>query len=255
MKKLIGMAIFGLAVAGFALDASAQGRGGRGGMGGGGMMSRLMILNMGGDNLSKELDLSDDQAEQLADLREEMRGMMGRGGQGGGGGGGGGRGGNAEAMAEMEKEVMGILTDKQKKRLTGIFVQVAGFNALMDNEVAEAIGLSEDDQADLKEAIEDAGMEMREQMQELMQSEDRGAMREKMMELRDEANKKIMGMLSESQRKKLEDLKGATFEMPQRGRGGAGGQGGAGGGGRGGQGGGRGGQGGDGGGGDGRTDF
>lgn len=229
-----------LALTAFSVDAQAQGPGGMMAR----MQSRAMIMLRGGEDLQKELKITEDQMGKFTELAEEARGLMG-GGRGGGGGGGGP---DLSALNDIEKDMLKILDDNQRKRLTGIYVQVAGFASLQDDEVANAIGLSDADREKIDEKIDDISRDMQEEMQALMQSGDREGMRQAMTEMREKANQKVMALLSEDQAKKLEDLKGKKFDMPQGfgGRGGAGGRGGEGG--RGGQGGGRGGRGGDGGG-------
>ncbi len=248
MKSYMSFVVFGLAVLGFSAQAMAQGGGGgRGGMGRGGGMGRLMILTRGGEELNKELSLTDDQTEKLGDLAEEMRGMFG--------GGGGGRP-DPEDIADMEKEAMAILDEKQNDRLTGIFAQVSGAAALSDAVIAKKLGLTDDDKKKIADAIEESQSSMREKMQELRDSgDDRDAMMEKMQELRKESTDSVLAVLSTEQKEKFAKLQGEKFEMaggmfggrggPGGGRGGAGGgaggagggRGGAGGGGRGGQGG------------------
>ncbi|MEQ1905134.1 MAG: hypothetical protein ABL888_13175 [Pirellulaceae bacterium] len=214
MKKLLALAVGCVAVLAFGQDATAQGRGG--GMMGR-MQTRLMTMVRGGEALQKELNLSDEQKEKLTKLGEEAREAMGA-----------ARGGgevDQDALKDIEKEAIGVLDEKQKTRLLGIHVQVAGFASLKDDDVAKAIGLEGESREKVNAKIDEVSEDMTSKMQELFQSGDREAMRGKMTELRDAANKDVMALLSEEQTKKLEELKGAKFEMPQ-GRGGPGGGGG-----------------------------
>ncbi len=241
MKKVLvlGVTCFLVLVA-LSATSMAQGRGqgggGRGGMGGRGM-SRIMLLRA--EPVQKALDLSDDELAEIEEIMEEAMP----------GGGGGGRP-DPEAIAKAEKEVMGVLSDKQKKRLTGIYAQVAGTRALMDEAVAKELKIDDDLKEEIQAKLDDMAAGMREKMQEIMEEAggDRQAAMEKMQELRADMDKEVLALLSDSQRKAFDELKGEKVEMPMMG----GGRGGPGGG-RGGQGGGRGGQGG----GDGgsRTDF
>ncbi len=218
MKKLMALAIGCAAFLAFGQDAMAQGRGGMMGR----MQTRLMTLVRGGEALQKELNLSDEQKEKMTKLGEEARELLGA-----------ARGGgevDQDAVNDIEKEALTVLDDKQKTRLLGIHIQVAGFAALKDDDVAKAIGLEGDDREKINTKIDEVSEDMTSKMQELFQSGDRESMRTKMTELRDAANKDVMGLLSADQTKKLEELKGEKFEMPQ-GRGpGGGGPGGGGGG-------------------------
>lgn len=255
MKKAL---IFGacclLVLVAFTATSMAQGRGqGGGGPGGGrgGMgrpMSRISLLRA--ESVQKALELSD---EDVAEIKEIMNDVMPA---GGGAGGGGGRP-DPEAMASAEKEILGLLDDKQKKRLLGIMAQAQGARALLEKDVAKELNLDDDLQEEIRGKLEDLAAGMREKMGPIISElgENPEAARSKMQELRAEMDKEVLALLSDSQKKAFEDLKGEKVELPQPqmgmggGRGGRGGQGGGGGGG----GGGRGGEGGGGGG--GRTDF
>ncbi len=216
MKTLIFSAAALVAFTLVAGTAEAQGPGGMLRR----MQSRAMIMMRGGESLQKELKITEDQMAKFNELAEEMRGMFG---------GGGGGGPDFDALADVEKEMMKILDDSQKKRLTGIYVQVAGFMTLKDDEVAKAIGLSDAERAKIDEKIDDVSQKMQEEMQDLFQSGDRQAMRQAMTEMREKANKEVFALLTSEQAKKLEELKGEKFEMPQGfGRGGRGGGGGGG---------------------------
>ena len=256
MKKAV---VFGvtclLVVVALSATSMAQGRGqggggggGRGGMGRG--MSRLMLLRA--ESVQKALDLSDDKVSEIQAIMEDVMP-----GVGGGGGGGGGRP-DPEAMAGAEKEIMGLLDDKQKKRLLGIFAQASGARALVDADVAKELKIDDDLKEEIQGKLDDMATGMREKMQGIMEETggDRQAAMAKMQELRAEMDKEVLALLSDSQKKALEELKGEKVELPMMGGGGRGGQGGGGRGGQGGggQGGGRGGQGGGGDGGS-RTDF
>jgi hypothetical protein len=75
---------------------------------------------------------------------------------------------------------------------------------------------------------------MREEMQAMFQDRenfDRDAAREKMTKLREQIEKDVLAVLTASQKKQFEQMKGEPFEMPRpefggRGRGGQDGQGG-----------------------------
>lgn len=247
MKKAL---IFGvtcvLLLVALTADAMAQGRGqgGRGGGGGGGGfggrgMSRMMLLRA--EPVQKALDLSDETTEKIQAIIEENMPAPG--------GGGGGRP-DPEAMAKAEEEVLGLLDDKQKKRLLGIYAQAAGSRALLDDNIAKELKIDDDLKSEIQGKLDDMAAGMREKMQEIMAEagDDRQAAMEKMQAMRADMDKEVLSLLSDDQKKAFEDLKGEKVELPMMGRGGQGG-------GRGGQGGGRGQGGGGGGGGGSRTDF
>jgi Spy/CpxP family protein refolding chaperone len=120
--------------------------------------------------------------------------------------------------AETHKQIAEILQPEQLKRLKQIQLQQEGPSALRRPEVAEALGLSKDQTAEL----EKAATENQEKAGKLFQSAwgqggqdrgQRGGTREKMQELRKEFEQKAMGVLSGDQKKKLVELMGPQFEL------------------------------------------
>jgi hypothetical protein len=146
-----------------------------------------------------------------------------------------------EQRAEMEKQrlerakeerakLAEILLPHQLDRLTEIYVQVAGVEALQDELVAEKLTISDAQKTQIAE-IRRANQEARgEQMRELFGGGGGGdpeAARAKMDELRKAGDAKLLAVLSADQQKKFEEMKGKPFKMPEGfGRGGFGGRGG-----------------------------
>lgn len=138
----------------------------------------------------------------------------------------------AERMTQMKEQLEEVLLPEQLERAEQIALQVQGVRALSNEQVAEKIGLSADQQERLKEVQQTIQDDMRGKMREMfaggMGGVDRDSMREKMLELRTEMEAKVLGVLTEEQKAKFEAMKGETFEMAQRvggfqGRGGQGG--------------------------------
>lgn len=143
----------------------------------------------------------------------------------------------SEKKAAAVREKLGkVLLPPQMKRLGEIFVQAQGVGALRDAFVVKELGLSEDQvkqiTAILQKSQDDSMKLFREAggggggapSPELM---------EKVGKIRADAEKESMAQLKEEQKKKLEEMKGKPFELPQfgppgggRGAGGGGGAGG-----------------------------
>ena len=104
-----------------------------------------------------------------------------------------------------------ILLPNQMTRLTEIYVQVQGANAVNDPVIAKELDITDSQ----KEEMAEVRASMREKMAELREIEDRAEMREKMREMNDEASEKVMGVLTKSQTSKLAEMKGDKFDMPQ----------------------------------------
>lgn len=277
-----------------AQEPGREGPGGPGGRGPGGApgeMARWMLLGI--EEVQDALGLDDEQKSAVSEAVTALvpqRGRGGRGGEGGragggrggeggagggggggGGGGAGGRGGeggsggppsdNSEAMAARAaamETLDGLLTDEHRARLNGILIQALGTRAISDRQIAEKLEISEEQQESIRAAMEDMVGEVRAAMQDLMADgpPDREAMQEIAEELSADLDEKLGAVLTDDQKKMLEEMKGEAVELPESvqrirmmsmglrgGRGGPGGPGGPGGDG-GGPGGGRGGEGG-----------
>lgn len=196
------------------------GAGGRGGFGGpGGGMTGLL---MSGD-VRDELEISDEQLADLRSMGEEMRDQMRSMFQGMRDLSPEERRERFESMrADMEdmrlqaEDRMGeILLPHQMARLREINLQQqvrrGGLQGALRGELAEELGLSEQQREDLAAKAE-----------ELQQD-----MQEKIEQLRNDAREELMSLLTPDQRSKLESMMGSDFEMQQRGfdgrRGGPGG--------------------------------
>ena len=126
----------------------------------------------------------------------------------------------AERMAKMKEQLEEVLLPEQLERAEQIVLQLQGVRALGNKDVAEKIGLSTDQQQQLKEVQQTVQDDMRSEMREMfaggMGGVDRDAMREKMQELRVKMEAKVMDVLTEDQKAKFQAMKGEAFEMPQR---------------------------------------
>ena len=218
----------------FASLAEAQGRRG----GGRGISRTALALN---EQVQDELEVTDEQKEQLAEMRQAGR----RGGEGGerrrgeseqgdrpprrGEGGERsnrqrrGPGGGAQSLERVQAEIDGlaeVLLPHQMERLSEIYVQVMGQRAINDPVIASQLEISDDQKSEMEEIQSD----MREEMMSLRETVEREEMREKMTEMMEETNKKMFAVLSDSQRKQLDKMKGKEFDIdmedlaPRRGR-------------------------------------
>lgn len=262
MRGILTFSVVALSAVMLAGDAQAQrgggggfggGRGGFGGGMGGGGVQKVSLLRL--ESVQDELGVDESQLEQI----QAMRGA-GRGERGGRGGQGGAERPNfrdmneedrreaievmrqeaAQRQKEQDEKLAEILGPDKTARLNEIYLQAAGVSALQDPTVAEKLGLTQDQQEEMRQVSQDVMADFRETMQE---GGDREAMRERMTEMRAEVEKETMAVLSDDQKEKFNEMKGAPFTLSDEDRqalrgGGRGGRGGdAAGGGRGGRGG------------------
>ncbi len=248
MSRLLRLSILAsvvLALAVLASPAMAQPPGGAGGGGrfGGGMMGGMMGGGMMGGGLGllrieqvqEELKLTEEQKTKLQDLADKLREQGGRGQRGdfqnlseeerrerfqqmmaeG-----------QKRMEEARKSVEEILTADQAKRLKQIEWQQLGPAALLQPEVAEAVGLSGEQKEQLATVAREAGEkrmqlfqgarggeqgDRRQQGQDMRQRFEE--MREKGEQITQEFNKKSMAVLESEQKGKLKELMGTPFEL------------------------------------------
>jgi Spy/CpxP family protein refolding chaperone len=212
----LGMAIAAVAIAvivsqiAVAQNEGRRGRGGRGGGPGGpggpgGFLNMNMLLSV--DKVQTELKLSDEQKSKLEKVNKEVseeRSKLRESGTRP----------DPEKMEKMREanqaKVNEVLDAGQQKRLMGIYIQVAGPRALGDPAVAKELKITDEQKTKLREALgsmrpaRDGGGA-------------RGGSREeaqaKMEKARDEANKKVMEVLTADQQKKLESLKGEKVDI------------------------------------------
>ena len=226
MTRLLTVCVAALALT--ASTAWAQpGRGPGGPMGGmmGGQGMGLMLL--ANAQVQKELELVDDQKAKIkelsdklqADMREAFSGMrdlsaeerqkkmeeLRKKGE--------------ERITSLQKDVDKILLPHQQKRLKQIRFQTLGDRALSDAEIIKELGIT-DEQKSKIEAIakesREANQKLFEGIRDVPQAERQAKMaelREKTDKARKEAQDKTLGILTDAQKAKLKELKGAEFKI------------------------------------------
>lgn len=134
-----------------------------------------------------------------------------------------------ERAREEKARLAEVLLPEQMKRLSEIYVQVAGMGALQDEDVATELGITESQKSKLADVQRQNQEAMGAAMREMFQGGgggDRDAGRAKMEQLRKDSDAKLLAVLSSDQQKKFDALKGKAFAMPEnafRGPGGPGG--------------------------------
>ena len=135
-----------------------------------------------------------------------------------------------ERTREENAKLAEILLPNQLKRLNEIYVQQAGPGALLDDEIAKTLSVSDSQKAKLVEVSQQNQEAFGALMREMFQGGgDREANRAKMDEVRKAGEAKMLAVLSADQQKKFEEMKRKPFAMPEGGFGRGGGPGGQGG--------------------------
>lgn len=197
-------------------DAAAQpGRGG--GRGRGGFGGSLDLLRRG--DVRQELGLDDAQIEAVSGIgdslrsSDEFRSMFSR-----------MRGASDEERQQMFTRMRDLMDEKVKEaikpeqftRLQELNLQQQGMRALGSSSVAEALKLSDDQQAKVRETMEWYGEARREMFSAGgdLSDEERDAMREKLQEQFEE---KLSGVLTDSQKTDFTKRQGKKFEFTEDG--------------------------------------
>ncbi len=215
MKRILTMLAVVAVVSSLALaQGGGQRRGGFFQAGGPGLLMR--------PDVQKELKISSSQVSKIEALIESQRGQRFAGGGGGGGGGGrgGGRGGGGRGFRgggglspEMVKSLKGILDEAQYKRFEELSLQQAGGFALMREETAKKLALTDAQKNELQELSQD----MRADMQDIFSGGggDRQAMMEEMRSLREDYGKDMLKVLTADQKKTWTAMLGKKFKFQQ----------------------------------------
>lgn len=221
------------------------GQRGPGGMRGPGIMGGGISGLLRREQVQKELKLTEDQKSGLRQMAEERMAQMRE------RFGGGDRGtreelSDADRQAQREErikqiqeqaknteeKVRGLLKPEQFKRLKQIELQQQGVNGLNRPDIAQALGLTEEQKQGMKEIFgglqkqtEEIGEQSRSVFQGFREAgeEERAKLREKGEQLRakgeairKEAQQKAMALLTDEQKGKLKGLMGEPFQLEQR---------------------------------------
>lgn len=127
-----------------------------------------------------------------------------------------GRGGNPELRKSLADsawgELPGILRPEQERRLREIETQARGAQALLDPDIQERLGLSEDQKGQLRTLLDAVRAEAQELMRQA-KAQRNPQSAEKVAGMRRDALTRATAILTESQNQSFRDLLGAPFEL------------------------------------------
>jgi Spy/CpxP family protein refolding chaperone len=204
IKKLIILAAIGMAA------VSAFGQGFRGGMAG--MMTSPVGL-MNRDDVRTELQLTDDQKNKLAELRESTQSKIRETFQNASGDFAAAQKAMEPILADANDQINKILTADQQKRLKEIGYQIGGYAIVAtDKDLQTSLALTDEQKSkisDLFKTMEAANASLREKAsnQEISRQEaGQGAMKN-----RQALSSQIEGLLTAEQKSKFKDMQGKPF--------------------------------------------
>ncbi len=115
-----------------------------------------------------------------------------------------------EAGAQLSK----VLTEEQNKRLRGIAIQARGAQALLSDDLAGELKLSDEQKAKIREVIESSRDKQRQLFRDVREGKiDRSEIRAKFEEIRKQVQKDAEAVLTDEQRQRLAEIKGEPFEF------------------------------------------
>ena len=196
MQITLAAAVVAMAVSPALAQQQRQRQGGGRGFGGGGVMNLL-----GQESVQKELKLSDEQVKKIQELgtkqreafqglrdlsQEERRTKM------------------QELTKANDKAIGEILKPNQLKRARQIALQRQGATAVLNEDVAKSLNITDDQ----KQKIREIQAKAREESQGAGFDEEG---RKKREEVRKQTNEKVMALLTAEQKTKLKEMQGEPF--------------------------------------------
>lgn len=200
--------------------------GGPGGFGGG-----FDVYLLATPEVQKELGVSDEQKGLIEDMMTDIRNQMQQGGRNQGGAGNfqnlseeerrklfeEGRKRMEEFNKKAEEMVNMVLEPRQTERFGQLRLQRSGVSAFNRSEVAEKLGLTQDQKDKMKKIQDDARPDPSAfaNIRDLSEEERREAFT-KMREKGEKANADILNLLKTEQKETWAKLQGKKFEFPQQ---------------------------------------
>jgi hypothetical protein len=124
---------------------------------------------------------------------------------------------------QADERIAKVLEAEQRERLDQLRLQRDGVAALARPEIAEKLGLTEDQVASIRRIQDQSRPRVPGGFNPEQSEEDRRAMFDRMREQREKADSDILAVLSEAQRDQWQRMQGKPFEFPMFGFGGRGG--------------------------------
>ncbi|MCI0334634.1 MAG: hypothetical protein L0228_15565 [Planctomycetes bacterium] len=187
-----------------------EGRRWRGGPGGGRLGGASSVRLASLNEVQDALKLSDDQKTKVEEINDQFRSNFRKLLQ---------EGGRREEMQKLNQNASAklaeLLDDEQEKRLRGITIQVMGANAVVaDPALAKELNVTDEQKSKLKETQQSIMRAMGDAFRKMRDSDASGKdRRAKFEELRAEAEKKLLAVLTTEQQNQLNALKGKKVEI------------------------------------------
>ncbi|MCI0458727.1 MAG: hypothetical protein L0Z62_17350 [Gemmataceae bacterium] len=169
-----------------------------------GVMNNPQLILLNQKPVQEDLKLTNEQTKKVGELQQKQRAAL--------------KGANPrERLAKMkevndaiQKDIKEMLKPEQSKRLGQLQVQQRGLNAFFDPQIAKDLGLTPDQQRQVREAIQGVGQ----QRQTIIQANQGNAqaIRDKLAELDKATMEGIVRSLTDEQRTKWKGMAGEPFK-------------------------------------------
>lgn len=118
-----------------------------------------------------------------------------------------------EKQAEVTEQIEDVLLPGQYDRLQQIMLQNQGSAALMRPEIREQLDLTKQQIDQINQAQQKTRQEMGEKMREIFKEGSFEDSQDQVKDMRDQATKRVLDVLTATQRKKFKSLQGKPFEI------------------------------------------
>lgn len=118
-----------------------------------------------------------------------------------------------ERLNQASAKLAAILNESQQQRLREVYLQTIGIRALREPDVLAELQLSDETAHALRAAGKEGEEEFRQQIGKLLRSGDRSTLREKTKELHSEAEQRVLAVLTQSQRDHFQTIKGEPLAI------------------------------------------
>ena len=123
-----------------------------------------------------------------------------------------------QLIADSERRVSEILDPRQQQRLNEIRLQVRGIQSVMEDAVVARLGLSAEQTTRIGDTLEQSRGELAQLAEQAQNFKSRSSVEKEARRLREQEQRNVLSILSQTQRSQLQGLIGRPFDISRLGR-------------------------------------
>ena len=116
-------------------------------------------------------------------------------------------------IGETRRRLKSLLTTRQNDRIEQIRIRIRGYQALLDEPVAERLQLTEKQQKGVKDVFETLDKDVKKLQDRAAGGESREPLTQRARELQENAQKRVIALLTNEQRRQFATMVGRSFEV------------------------------------------